>query len=471
MRVPEQLKSRWVAIAATVAAGAVAALAGTSLVPSASHHIGPATISTKASLGPGRTVVRIPPFGTVSANTHDTPLTIVVSLDEVDPRGLARTLATTDEDQLIADLGDGLRKSAVRLGVQTFIGGLIFSLAVLAILPRRRRSHLVRGGIGAVVALGLLSTITATTYRVEAFEEPRFTGALTRAPQIIEALQRQGESLEEIRSRFEVAARRLRQVLALVAAPIEDPNDDTVALLHVSDIHSNPLGVEVARQLAIQFRVEAIIDTGDLTSFGEPIEQRIGELIATIPVPYLFVPGNHDSPALREALAGIPNVNVLEQGTAGIRDLTILGWADPAFTASGQLTTEESNRLQLDVAPAVAGAVERLAPDVLAVHHADLARESLGRVPLVLAGHGHRRRLREIEGTRIMEVGSTGATGLGSFLVEAEMDYEAQVLYFKNRRAVAVDYVRFRSLGSEFVIERRLLAAAEAEQQSLPAGR
>ncbi len=75
-----------------------------------------------------------------------------------------------------------------------------------------------------------------------------------------------------------------------------DDGEDDVSILHVSDIHLNPLGVEIVRQLATQFQVDAVLDTGDLTSFGSPVEARIGDLIAGIPVPYYLAPGNHDSP-------------------------------------------------------------------------------------------------------------------------------------------------------------------------------
>lgn len=68
-------------------------------------------------------------------------------------------------------------------------------------------------------------------------------------------------------------------------------------VLHVSDIHSNPLGLELAFRLAESFEVDAVLDTGDLTSFGLPIEASIIELIADLDIPYLWVPSNHDSAA------------------------------------------------------------------------------------------------------------------------------------------------------------------------------
>ena len=45
-----------------------------------------------------------------------------------------------------------------------------------------------------------------------------------------------------------------------------------------------------------------VIDTGDLTSFGYSQEASIGSMVSRLPVPYYFVPGNHDSFANRALL-------------------------------------------------------------------------------------------------------------------------------------------------------------------------
>lgn len=65
------------------------------------------------------------------------------------------------------------------------------------------------------------------------------------------------------------------------------------------------------------------------------------------------------------------------------------------------------------------------------------------------------------EGTQLLAVGTTGAAGLQAFTVDATQNYEAQIVYLRLGRAVAVDYVRFTGLGSDFVIERKTLEALE----------
>jgi predicted phosphodiesterase len=207
--------------------------------------------------------------------------------------------------------------------------------------------------------------------------------------------------------------------------------------------------------------VSAVIDTGDLTSFGHPVEARVGDLIEDFPVPYVFVPGNHDSIANRAELGRIEEVTLLNEETTTVGGLDVLGWADPTFTASNEVSTEEGNAAREEEAALVAEAVEELTPDVLAVHDERLAEGSYGEVPLVVAGHTHERDSRVEDGTIQLVVGSTGATGLGSFTIEADLPYEAQVIYFRDGLPSAVDYVSFKSLGSEFDIERQVLEVGD----------
>jgi hypothetical protein len=60
-------------------------------------------------------------------------------------------------------------------------------------------------------------------------------------------------------------------------------------------------------------------------------------------------------------------------------------------------------------------------------------------------------------------VGSTGATGLKTFTVEADDPYEAEIVYFEGDDPIAVDYVRVGALGSEFELERMVLRSPGEE--------
>jgi predicted phosphodiesterase len=463
-----RMRARMLHVVTAVVLGAAGSLAALSLVPTADQRVGPATITIGASLGKGATILRIPPFGTVSAPTHGPPLRLVATLTELDPQGVARGLASDEaRTELVGEMETSLRRAAMRAGFRLALGGLVIGGLIAGLLPGRHVRGVLIGGAGGLIATSLLLFATSRSYDVAAFQEPRFTGTLERAPDLLQAVQKQGTSIAEIRSKYQIGAERLAEIVSLAGAPHENPRSGSVAILHVSDVHSNPLGLEFAKQLAERFEVDAVLDTGDLTSFGQPIEARIGELLSGVGRPWLLVPGNHDSPEVRQSMAAVPNVVVLDQRVEQVGGVSILGWGDPTFTPGSLITTAEARKRQYEEAPKVAQRVRETEADVLAVHNADLAADSVGEVPLVLSGHRHKRTQRTRNGTLQLEVGSTGATGLGSFLVESDLAYEAQIVYFRDRRPVAVDYIRFRTLGTDFEIDRRTL---EVEQLHGPEG-
>jgi predicted MPP superfamily phosphohydrolase len=441
--------------------GVIAAL-GLQLVPATRHELGPTTVTASAELGLGRTTVVVPPLGTIEADTHWWPLALSMTVTEIDPNALSRAVQSeSGRSALAEEVEDDLKGTTARIALQLLVGAVATGVVIAALLPGRRWTYLIAGAGGGAAVVGLLLAITALTFEVAAFEEPRFTGTLERAPEVIAAVNQRIEGLEELSSRYEQAAARLSDLLALVSEPASVPDEESVAILHVSDIHSNPIGVQIVRRLANEFDVAAVVDTGDVTSFGAPIEGRIAGLIEQIPVPYIFVPGNHDSIGNRAALATADNVTMLTDDVVDVDGIEILGWDDPTITASNETSPETANELRLAEAGEVAERARNHLPDVLAVHDSRLAQEAIGVVPLVLAGHTHEADLAVEGGTTVMTVGSTGATGLGSFIVQSEAEYEAEVLYFEDGRAIAFDYITLSGFGGDFTVERRTLSAEE----------
>jgi predicted phosphodiesterase len=459
-------KERRRKILATLLVGCVAgvvSLFALRFVPPAQHSLGPTTLSTTASVGIGHTTLFVPPLGTVVANTHLSPLNLRLTVTSVDPDALGDAVTEpTNRELFIKELEQDLRATAARVALQLMVGALVLGALVAALLPRRRLGSIFAGSIGGLVVVGSVIWLTAQTFNVSAFEQPRFTGALERAPQVIDALAGSVQSFEGLRSRYTTAAERLSDLLSIAAVPTSDPQQDSTAILHIGDIHSNPLGVQFADELARRFDVDAVLDTGDLTSFGEPIEARIASLIANFDVPYLFVPGNHDSNANRRSLSNANNITLLDGDSVDIGGVDILGYADPTFTATNETSTEEGNEIRSQAALEVAELVSDDMPNVLAVHDSRLAADAIGSVPLVLCGHTHERAFDQEDGTVTLTVGSTGATGLGSFIVESDLPYEAEIIYFKEGVAVAFDYVSVTGLGTDFEVQRRTLVEPDA---------
>ncbi len=326
------------------------------------------------------------------------------------------------------------------------------------IMPERRLVHLAAGTAGATCSLLVLLSAMWVDYDVDAFAEPRFEGALERAPELLDAVEREYGNLQGLQDRAQVLAGQL-QILAQQAANpallAQSPRE--VRILHISDVHLNPVGLEVAANLAEQFDVEAILDTGDLTSYGLPLEANIGALLEELPVPYFFVPGNHDSPANRAAIGRRRNVTVIDREIVDIAGVKVLGIPDPLYSVDsgdGGVTGREAREARERSAGAVARLVERLEPDVLAVAGLQLAAESTGSVPLVVSGDVHRRSEEVVDGTRLLTVGSTGAGGLGSFTVDTDQPYEAEILRFVDGRLAVLDYVTLSGLSGNFTIDR-----------------
>jgi predicted phosphodiesterase len=400
--------------------------------------------------------VGLPPLGAISARTHGSPLALEARIDRVDVERLQRLLAAGDPGaRLRHDVAVDLRPFIRRFAVTTLLVSLLVGAVAGAIITRRRWPGALAAGGGAVVAVAILLTWTWRSYDQTAFEDPRFEGALQSAPDILRTVRRHVRSFEDVRGRVDALSRQVANLYESAAAVPTDDADD-VAILHVSDVHLNPLGLEVASQLAQRFKVVAVLDTGDLTSFGFPIEARIGGLLSRMPVPYYFVPGNHDSTAVRQALAAVPDVTLVDGRTVDIGGVRVLGIGDPTFTADNKVSADEAAAVKRREAATVADKVAAERPDVLAVHDPILGAKAGGEVPLVVAGHLHRRTAAARDGTRFLTVGTTGASGLGSFTVTSQLAYEAEVLHFTGGRLTAVDYVSLKGVGGSFRVDRQV---------------
>lgn len=449
--------------------GAVVGLVALGFIPAATRDTGPVTLSTSASLGRGSTAVELPPLGAVSARTHITPLDVQVAVDRVDFEQLA-PLATSPAGRITLrnDITEDLRGLIWATALRLLLGStLAAALLAAAVFRHHLRPALIAGAAAAATSL-TLGVATGAAYDVDAFNEPRFSGSLTRAHEVVEALRRGDEILDQARSRFEVASRRVSDLISSLATDDVHLGDNATVILHVSDIHANPLGLEIVQELAAEFEVDAVIDSGDMFSsfldtgelsrLTKPLDEEMRRGVEQVPAPYLFVPGNHDAPGLLSELAKADNVTILDGDVVEVDGTEIMGWADPTFSVR-PIPIEEKDAERLRVGEEeVLPAVTDESPDVLVVHDQRLGAGVVGEVPVVLAGHTHRRGSEEVDGTTILTVGSTGATGLKSLTVEGDLSYEAEVLYLSEGRVASVDYVTLRGLQGDFQLERTSFA-------------
>src|SRR5262249_35976988 len=248
--------------------------------------------------------------------------------------------------------------------------------------------------------------------------EPRYQGLLTLAPQAVGSARDLTERFSQYRAQLASIIGNL-SALYTAAEGLDtfQPSSDTIRVLHVSDMHLNPEGFDLTEQVARQFHVDAIVDTGDINDWGTKLESSFVNRIADLRVPYVFVRGNHDSRATQAAVAAQPNAIVLDGGSREVAGLRFWGIGDPRFTpdkTNGDTIAKEKADA-LAFAPKVAHGLRASEPpaiDVALGHDPTVASGLGGLTPLVLAGHWHHFAQRHIGDSLLLVEGSTGGGGL-----------------------------------------------------------
>jgi predicted MPP superfamily phosphohydrolase len=440
----------WVA---TVVAGLAGAWLGLLVAGTTQAAVGP--LGVDAAIAPawgGETVVEVDPIGTLVVNTHNAPVRVHVAVRTVDLGGVQTIVASPAElaaldERLVADLRDVLTKAAVRAGLVA-IGGAVI---VAGLLLRSVRRALIAGAV-AVVAVGGVYGLAGLTFDPDAVREPRFTGLLSSAPQLV-------GSAEAIASNFDAYADQLARIVTnvsqlydtTIALPTFAPDGDTIRLLHVSDLHLNPGAWTVIRAVAEQYDVDAIIDTGDIADHGTAPESAYVRPIADLGRPYVFAKGNHDSVLTAAAVAEAPNAVVLDGTPVDVAGLRLLGAPDPRFTPDQRTrgTADEDIRRASEELADAARSLARPA-DIVVFHDPTHAELFDGAASLVLAGHAHERQTVVLdEGTRIMVQGSTGGAGMRALENEEPTPVTLSVLYMdpETKQLVAWDDITLGGLG------------------------
>ena len=503
---------------------------GAKLAPSTTTDIGP--LQVQLQIVPtlsGDVRVQLPPIGEVTFPTHKAPFAVEARVVSVDPDG-ARALVENPRDLLYVqrDAPDIVRHALIRAGLTTLGTALLVAFLLALLVYRAWRRALLVAGTALGVALATLG-IGAATFNSDAFAAPRFTGLLSRAPIVAGNASSLMERLENYRSGLADVVQNVTSVYAggnrLKDSAVNTA--DVVTVLHVSDIHLNPSGFDLIDRLVRQFKVDVVADTGDVTTWGTPAEATTLQRIGRIPVPYVFVRGNHDSAQIQEAVSDYSNAVVLDGGVREVKGVVFAGTGDPVFTPNSSPPSLPSpqptptptgggpNTVEPQLSPDAGGrpagqdpvvvtelgagadqqlkANQRLAGDIdqwqvqhpgrsvdLALVHEPFGLDPLlGRVPTLLAGHVHARDVRvDGSGTRIMIEGSTGgagktAGGLRLLAGEQPGSLEATLLYLarsgpEQGRVVAYDEVTVGGSGLTSVSLERHVVRADEQRPLVP---
>lgn len=471
---------------------AVAAVLGatllTSLLPAA--YGDPAGVRVELSWRPdgvGRTILDFPPLGELQAHTHTVPLAIRMRLLRVEPSVVDALAAPASGGgsgyaALSSRLATFGRHTLVRFAArQALLGAAGAALGVYAV-GIREVSTLAGWGGGGLAAVVAVEAAVVKQLNLAAFDAPRVVGVLEAVPRLV-GIARQGlQAVGDIGRRLQLGVAQLLDLYRRLeqAGPVALPAEEWV-VAHVSDLHNNPAGYELMAAVVRHFGVSLVIDTGDIADWGTPLEASLVRQLRQVPVPYLYVAGNHDTPAVLKALAALPNVRVLRGEPVVVNGIEIVGVPDPGAAGAGPeaLTPEAADdlagviaaRWQPSTAPRRPGH-----PRLLAVHNHRVAEAvPPGLFDAVLYGHDHRQRLMQREGTAYVDAGSTGAEGVRALESQRPGLFTLALLRFardpRGARLWAVDLLKLDGVTGQVSMERQLVATggeARSAVEALP---
>ncbi|MFZ5943628.1 MAG: metallophosphoesterase family protein [Bacillota bacterium] len=412
----------------------------------------------------GFTDLKIPPIGTVRAKTHIAPLKFTISLQNIDIKLLEGLLEDTpDKERLLESFENRIYSISkiflVRLFILSVVGGIAGSL----LLERKKVKPVLIGALigGLIFVFLILGSIS--TYDINAFKNPEYKGALEAAPWMIGLAEQAFIRLDTLSQQLELMAKNFYILFEKInTLQTMSSSEGTVKVLHVSDFHNNRAALKFVSQVVKSFNVDFVIDTGDFTDYATPIETQLLEHLKEIKVPYVFIPGNHDSPAIIKKLKQIPHVIVVSESIKNIKGINILGVEDPASLTNSAIPSDNelSDSYQKRLLELWENSKEN-PPDIVAVHNYKIGRILAGKAELILHGHDHEYKIYQEGKSVIIDAGTTGAAGIRGLQATKEIPYTVALLHFQKSgerfHLTAVDTIRVYNLQSGFILERQVL--------------
>ncbi len=275
------------------------AVAGTTRQP-----VGPfeARFSVEPSFT-GGTAVELPPLGSVHLRSHSGPAHVTIDLASLDSDRTRELFRRPDAvDRVSASAVEDITQGVTRLALQATGAALLGAMVLAAIVFRSMRRVAACGGIALAVMVTSLA-VGVRTFRQESIAEPTYEGLLINARNVV------GEA-RTIADRYDAYREQLQRMVTNVSRlyttfstlPVEPP-DDTIKVLHVSDLHLNPAAWSVIQTVVDQFGIDVVVDTGDITDWGSEPEASYVAEIGRLGVPYVYIRGNHDSTVTATSVA------------------------------------------------------------------------------------------------------------------------------------------------------------------------
>ena len=240
----------------------------------------------------------------------------------------------------------------------------------------------------------------ALTFDERSLAEPRFTGLLASAPDRGRRRARHRRALRRLHAAARPPRRQRQRAVRRSPAGCRcsPPTDDTIRVLHVSDLHLNPAACDVIGSVVDQFAIDVVIDTGDITDFGSAAEDALRRRDRRARRPLRLRPRQPRQPRTQAAVAAPAERRRARRpgGRRGRPALRFLGQGDPRFTPDKTTRDDDApaeRARPASAAPSPGRSARRARP--AATSSPSTTRSPPGRCsgarPLVLAGHAHQR--------------------------------------------------------------------------------
>lgn len=421
----------------------------------------------------GNTVIEFPPLGTLTAKTHRALLECRVTLLQVEEKMVTDTLKNPD----LSTLWDRVERETIRalgaFALRQFLFGILGAVILSWFIFRLPFRRLYQPAIVGLLLTAAWLAPAYYTYQPEAFKHPSYSGMIEAAPRVLAFSNDLVSGFHEFKLKAPTIAANLQALFNRADSLNASANhDEGIRLLLISDVHNNPVGAALARQLASRFNVDAVFDAGDLTDLGLPLELNLIEDIKKLAVPYVLAPGNHDSPEVINSLSSHPGIRVLDGRVLNVAGLSVVGSPVPSVNrpapeADSPAQEEAELHAQAEALAAVLDRAER-SVDVLMVHDPRVARRFIGRVPLIVCGHTHRVTVDGDRSSLLLNPGTTGASGIRGLQAAEEVSYTAMVVQLDaSKRPVGVNIITYRPREGSFRVEHRTILDPATQSDGL----
>lgn len=444
------------------------------------HFLSPAVFSTETfefelslkMLGRGNTVIHLPPLGKITTRTHLPPIDLHLSLNFINLQELSDLLADTSfKKNWPTFFWEQIKGKFIRYLASFLILAFFLGAGSAMLWPRSKLNRKEMGILGSfnVLVVILLVLFIAGFYNIGAFNHVEYQGMLEAAPLVFNIVEKGIELVDSMG----VQAAGVVENISLLQEEMDRADDVTansVKVLHVSDIHNNPAALDFIESILKNFQVDVIIDTGDLVDYGTVFEaQLFTDFFAELKLPYVFIPGNHDSPQVVAYLKELEGVTVLEEGSIEVAGLTIAAVADPSSyyqeaTVAGEAVVEAAAKLERIVR-------EGSPVDIIAAHNPDTFAYLRGNGHLLLGGHLHIPTINRHEQYIEINAGTTGASGIRG-IRDMDITFSLVLLSFQSSlergdlNLYAADMITIKHNPLNYSLERVLFDSHPDKQET-----